>query len=146
MKPLRISHWDKATQSWIRDIGIRAEGEDDPIQKSSLQLYIDDALAVEEKVAALLAIDDLTITAIKLSVDVAPTGAAIIVDIHKNGVTLYTTQDNRPTIAIGETSATAELPDIVTLTKGDRITVDIDQVGSTIAGENLIVLLECEVA
>lgn len=28
MKPLVISHWDKESQSWVRDIGLRAEGPD----------------------------------------------------------------------------------------------------------------------
>jgi len=40
----------------------------------------------------------LTITGGKLEVGTAPTGAALICDIHKNGTSLWTTQGNRPKI------------------------------------------------
>ena len=44
----------------------------------------------------------------------APAGASAIVDLHKNGTTMYTTQGNRPTIAAGSTYVTATLPDVLT--------------------------------
>lgn len=81
---------------------------------------------------------------VRLSVSTAPTGAALLVDVNKNGTTMFTTQANRPTIAAGaytETAITA--PDVVSIAAGDRITVDIDQVGSTIAGSNLVVVAYC---
>jgi len=40
----------------------------------------------------------LTITGGKIEVGTAPTGAALICDVHKNGTTLWTTQGNRPTV------------------------------------------------
>jgi hypothetical protein len=53
-------------------------------------------------------------------------------DIHQNGVTMYTTQANRPTIAAagggGEAKIVAALPDIVAIAQNDRITIDTDQV------------------
>ena len=88
---------------------------------------------------------DLTIIGVKAKVLTAPTGANLIVDININGTSIYTTQANRPTIADGENSVVADLPDDVTITQDDIITIDIDQVGSTVAGANLIVDLECEV-
>lgn len=73
---------------------------------------------------------------------VAPTGASIIVDVNKNGTTLYTTQGNRPTIAIGSNASTTTLPDVLTFAANDILSVDVDQVGSTIAGgDNLTVVI-----
>jgi hypothetical protein len=51
-------------------------------------------------------------------------------DLNRNGVTMYTTQANRPAIAAagggGEASVVAALPDIVAIAQNDRITVDTD--------------------
>lgn len=67
----------------------------------------------------------------------APVGAAIICDINKNGVSIFTTQSHRPTIASGQTVGSTTAPDIMTFSAGDRITIDIDQVGSTSPGAGL---------
>jgi hypothetical protein len=84
----------------------------------------------------------VTVTAVRVSVDTAPTGATLIVDVNKNGTTIYTTQANRPAIAISGNTATANSPDVTALAAGDYLTVDIDQVGSTIAGADLTVQVE----
>jgi hypothetical protein len=76
-----------------------------------------------------------------ISVGTAPTGAAVIVDVNKNGTTIYSTQSARPTIAVSTTSATGNNPAITTFASGDYITVDIDQVGSTVAGADLSVFI-----
>lgn len=74
---------------------------------------------------------------------VAPTGAAILVDVNRNGTTIYTTQANRPSIPIGATTggrnttfAIAEIP------VNNYLTVDIDQIGSTVAGTDVTVQIE----
>lgn len=108
--------------------------------------YIDGVLAVETNAASFLAPCDLTITEILAAVDTAPTGANLIIDVNKNGTTMYTTQGNRPTIAATETTETATDPDVISITKGDKISIDIDQIGSTVAGENLSIVIICEVA
>jgi hypothetical protein len=79
-----------------------------------------------------------TIVGTRLMVGTAPTGANIIVDIKKNGTTIYTTQANRPTIASGQNAGgPGATPDVTTLTAGDYLTVDIAQIGSTVAGADL---------
>jgi len=88
----------------------------------------------------------ITIKSVRAMVGTVPTGAAIIVDIHKNGTTIFTTQGNRPTIAISANdSGEVTNMDVTTLAKGDYLTLDIDQIGSTIAGQDLVVTLEYEV-
>jgi len=74
-----------------------------------------------------------------IAVNTAPTGAAIIVDIHMNGVTIFTDQGKRPSIAAGDNSDESDTPDVTAITKADYVTMDIDQVGSTIAGQDLTV-------
>ena len=80
----------------------------------------------------------MTISSVRASVGTAPTGAALIVDVNKNGTTIFTTQGNRPSIAASGFTATGT-PDVTSLTAGDYLTVDVDQVGSTIPGANLSV-------
>lgn len=81
-----------------------------------------------------------TIVGTRLMAGTAPTGASIIVDINKNGTTIYTTQGNRPAIAAAANAGGPGVaPDVTTLAADDYLTVDIDQVGSSVAGSDLTV-------
>jgi hypothetical protein len=80
-----------------------------------------------------------TIIAVRATVGTAPTGATLIVDVHKNGTTIFTTQANRPTIAVSTTTIKRTNMDVTTIADGEFLTVDVDQVGSTVAGSNLVV-------
>jgi len=86
----------------------------------------------------------LTIVKVKIYARTAPTGATLIVDVNKDGTTIFTTQGNRPTMAIGEHSADSGTPDVTTLAEGSRLDMDIDQIGSTVAGADLTVEVVCE--
>lgn len=78
------------------------------------------------------------ITKVRIAVGTAPTGAPITVDVNKNGTTIFTTQANRPTITAGTFTATA-VPNVTALSVGDYLTVDIDGVGTTHPGADLVV-------
>ncbi len=80
-----------------------------------------------------------SIIAVRASVGTAPVGASIILDVWKNGATIYTTAANKPTIAAGANTVDAALPDVTSIAAGDYLTVNIDQVGSTTAGSDLVV-------
>ena len=71
----------------------------------------------------------------------APVGASAIVDLHKNGTTMYTTQGNRPTITAGNTYVTATLPDVLTWAAGDVLQLEVDQKGSSTDGADLSVVV-----
>lgn len=77
----------------------------------------------------------------------AATGATTFkLDVNKNGTTVYTTQGSRPTFVASETeSAEAAAADVTDLAKGDVLTVDIDAIGSTVAGSDLKVFITYEV-
>jgi len=81
------------------------------------------------------------ISAVTAAVTTAPTGSTAIIDLNKNGTTMYTTQGNRPTIAVSGTSVTATNPDVLTWAAGDRLSIEVDQKGSSTAGANLTVCI-----
>lgn len=80
-----------------------------------------------------------TIVGIRAYALTPPTGATLILDVNKNGTTLFTTQANRPTIAIAGNASSLTLPDVTAVAAGDRITVDVDQIGSGTAGSDVMV-------
>jgi len=85
----------------------------------------------------------LTVDAVYASIGTAPTGSSLIVDVKKNGTTLFTTTGNRPTISASGFVSTTTLPDVRTVADGDYLTFDVLQVGSTIKGSylNITVML-----
>lgn len=82
-----------------------------------------------------------TLVDYRLRVGTAPTGASLIVDINKNGTSLFTTQGNRPTVAASGFLASTTMPDITTFVDGDYISIDVDQIGSTVAGSDLVLVM-----
>jgi len=86
----------------------------------------------------------LTIVRAYAVVKTAPTGASLIVDINKNGTTIWATQGNRLTVAAGATSGSQTAFDTTALATDDALTLDIDQIGSTIPGSSLTVTLRCK--
>lgn len=87
---------------------------------------------------------DFTIAAITVGCGTTPVGQSIVVDINKNGSTIYTDQATRPTISAGNYYALATTPNITSILEGDYITVDIDQVGLSFAGSDLTVVLQLD--
>ncbi len=85
--------------------------------------------------------EDIFIIDAAAVVDTAPTDASLIVDVHLNGTTIFTTQGNRPTILTTATDSGLAIPDVTAAAGGDVLTVDIDQIGSTIAGADLAVVV-----
>lgn len=83
-----------------------------------------------------------TLSAVRLSAVTAPTGATLIVDINEGGTTVLST---KLSIDIGErTSTTAASAAVISdsaLADDAEMTFDIDQIGSTIAGAGLKVIL-----
>lgn len=84
----------------------------------------------------------MTLTGVRASVTTAPTGSVLTVDINEGGSTILST---KLTIdATEKTSTTAATPPVISdtsLADDAEITIDIDTVGSTIAGAGLKVWL-----
>jgi hypothetical protein len=113
---------------------------------TSLQMLVgsvDGVLAVDtgKKRIPITANGDLRV--VSITVDTVPTGADSIIDVNKNGSTVFTTQGDRTTITAGTNEGTS-VPNVTPVVVGDYITVDVDQVGSTVAGSDLVVVIEVE--
>ena len=83
----------------------------------------------------------IEIIEVEAAVGTAPTGAAILVDVNVDGTTIFTTPSNRPTIAVSTFVDPTTTIEDDTHTDGQYLTVDIDQVGSTITGSDLVVVI-----
>lgn len=79
------------------------------------------------------------IVGVVASVSVAPSGAAAVVDLNKGGVTVFTTQGNRPSVAAGAFVSALAVPDVTAWAAGEYLTVDIDA-SSSAGGLSLAVL------
>lgn len=85
-----------------------------------------------------------TIVAVKGYLNTAPTGATTFkVDINKNGTTIYGTQSNQPTWVASANAATVLSHSVTTYAANDVLSVDVDAVGSTVAGSDLVVVVYC---
>lgn len=69
--------------------------------------------------------------------DAAPAATNVRVDVNKwdanaatpSWATIFTTQDNRPAIAVGTPWGSATVPDVTTLLQDDALSIDIDTPG-----------------
>jgi hypothetical protein len=80
-----------------------------------------------------------TISEVFLSAGTAPTGAALIVDVNLDGTTIFTTQSNRPQIAADANTGNTTTIEVASWQDGHYLTMDVDQVGSGVAGSDLTV-------
>jgi len=85
-----------------------------------------------------------TIIEVAAMVTDVPTGSAVKVDVNKNDVTIYGTQNNRPTIAIGARIAVVGANSVTSVTDGDYLSVDIDEIGSGSPGSFLTVVIRLQ--
>ena len=101
-------------------------------------------LAVGANKAYLVAPFALTVVSVRATVLVAPTGAALQVDINDGVSSILST---KLTIDADETdSANAAVPAVISdsaIASGAIISVDIDVVGSVVAGKGLMIQLVC---
>lgn len=114
-------------------------------EKKMLYWYIGGTVATGTEQALTYHLDGAyTAVVVWLHVKTAPTGADLIVDINEAGTTLFST---KPRIAAGATTGggSAVFSDTA-LADNAEITMDIDQIGSTVAGADLTICLELTVA
>lgn len=84
-----------------------------------------------------------TITSVRASVGTSPAGASVLVDVNLDGVTIFTTQANRPAVpAAGTSSGKVTSMSFTVWPVGSYLSVDVDQVGSTTPGSDLTVQVE----
>ena len=69
-----------------------------------------------------------TIVSVNLYRRTAGSSGSTIVDVNKNGTTVFTTQANRPAVTTAQSQATAANMDVTSVSAGDVLSVDVDQV------------------
>lgn len=92
------------------------------VQIGMLRFYVEDAYVIEK---------------VRVSAGVGPTGGDLIVDVNKNGTSLFNAA-NRPRV-VANTNTGTSVPDVTSLAAGDYLTLDIDQIGPTTPGTSLVV-------
>jgi hypothetical protein len=81
----------------------------------------------------------LTFVAARATAGTQPTGATIIVDVNVDGTTIMT--GTKVVIAVSTNTIKQTTFSTTTIADGSYITVDVDQIGSTIAGSDLTVTI-----
>ena len=72
------------------------------------------------------------IQSVQIAADTPGTGSgANTIDVHKDGVTIFTTQGNRPTLAAAANLSALAGPDVRTIAAGSYLSVDVDAVTAT---------------
>ena len=105
---------------------------------TDIKLTLDGNAYVGTKILGVVVSGSITLGKVYAKVDNAPVGADLQIDVNKNLVSIFTTQANRPIITDGTTSDESADPDVTTAVKGDILSIDIDQVGSTTPGGNFL--------
>lgn len=84
----------------------------------------------------------LVVQRVQTAVGTAPTGAALAVDVKINGTSVFNAAGDRASIAASQTRGEAvptKTGDDIVLKPGQHLTVEVTQVGSTVAGSDLSV-------
>lgn len=116
----------------------------DEIAAPGWTLNVDGAIEAVSDVGAFVAQGEGAIQAVYIRCDDPGTAGSTIVDVHKNGTTIFTTQANRPTLAYDDADGVAKSgdPEVTVLAENDVLTVDIDQAAT--GAENLTVVVVIE--
>lgn len=80
---------------------------------------------------------------VSIACDTAGTGAGLTtVDANLDGVTIFTDQNDRPTLAAGENFSGKQGPAIRNFASGDYLTVDVDTVNGTTPPEDMTIFVK----
>jgi hypothetical protein len=68
-----------------------------------------------------------TLESVHVRAKTAPSTQALIVDIHKNGTTIFSTQANRPQVSVGNHTGSSSALDVTSWAEGEYLEAEIDQ-------------------
>lgn len=78
------------------------------------------------------------ITKIRVTAATAPAGSALVIDVNKGGTSLFSSTANQPSLAAGANTVTV-VPNTTSWEDGTYLTADVDSIGSTTAGSDIVV-------
>jgi hypothetical protein len=109
-----------------------------PSTEQRFDILFAGTLTVQTNLVPLTSPGVTSISRIVLAAGSIPQGAPITVDVNVGGNTIFPTQSNRPTIASGA-SYSLKTVSYGPIAAGTAITVDVDTIGTTQPGGNLLV-------
>lgn len=114
------------------------------VLRPTYEVSITGGLVVGTDLVPLLIVPQaMTIERVSVRLKNAPSGSAIILDINKNGSTIWSNQDNRIQIADGALTGLQTVFNTTSLAVDDYLTIDVDQIGSTFGGSDLTIAIRC---
>jgi len=116
---------------------------DKPVDKNVYVLPVTGSLAIGTDVCPLHheAVESGTLTEVRARVKTAPTGDVIRIDINVGGTSIWNSGGSRLSISAGSKTNSTTTISNTGISKGNLITLDIDNVGSSVNGADLIVYL-----
>jgi hypothetical protein len=114
--------WDQALQKDFSTPGKLA------ILKGGLRWYNDTGRTV-------------TLRRVRLSAGTAPVGNPVVIDVNRNGTSVFATTADQPRIASGTNTTLLAFAVPAVISPGDYLTIDVDAVGTTKPGNDLLVTL-----
>lgn len=112
-----------------------------PSAAQPLPLIVPGTLAVMTGKIKIPAMANYQILGMQATCGTPSVGADVIVDFLVNGVSVFTNQANRPTVHAGVDASAIVVPDVVTVTAGSLLSMNIVQVGSTSPGTDLCLMV-----
>lgn len=107
---------------------------------NDIYMFIDGYLSAQQNVFSFVVPRDSEIESVYMHCRDTGTSSSTIIDVNRNGTTIFTTQSNRPTLAYDDSDKVASaVPDITALSEGDVLSVDIDQAAADAEGLNVVV-------
>lgn len=109
------------------------------LARETLTFTIAGAIAVQTGILRLYIEADGEIEKVRVSVGEAPVGSSLVVDVNRNGISIFGA-DPKPTVLAGENTGVVTLTTPVQVAADtDYLTVDVDTVGASVSGSNLVV-------
>jgi len=110
------------------------------LARGVMLMSIDGVLSAGTGIRRLYFPREVTIFNIWASVATAPTGSSLVFDVNVNGATICASV--KPTITAGSFVDVSTTPSSQLVTAGQYVTVDVDSVGSTVAGSDAVIGIE----
>jgi hypothetical protein len=127
------------------DTGKGDQGPQGPVGQSVIPFARDYQLEVTTGVQPFRFPFAGTLRGISACLGIPATGSSVILDLNVDGASIFANPADRPAIPAGA----IDLPEIalnVPFVSGNRLTIDVDDIGSTFAGEDLTVFVRYEQA
>ena len=129
--------YDSISGDWLPETPAVGSSQD-------LRWFINGALSTGTSVGQSFIISrSSTIVAVYIHCKTPGSSGSTIVDVNKNGTTIFTTQANRPELAYDDADSVAKsgTPDVTSLVENDVVSIDIDQVGTDASSLSVLVVM-----